>query len=95
MTLSNSSPYASPAFAGFFFDKNMGKPVDCLYRNPHNCLINLDEAHMKIYRVVVRTAHIDHPMVIPALSAGEAAERAATEFGDVPCGITVKGDLWA
>lgn len=50
---------------------------------------------MKIYRVVVRTAHIDHPMVIPALSAGEAAERAATQFGDVPCGITVKGELWS
>jgi len=50
---------------------------------------------MNIYQVVVRTTHADHPYIIPAASAAEAAERAATEFANVPCGITVKGELWA
>jgi len=49
---------------------------------------------MKIYRVVVRTTHADHPCIIPAASAAEAAERAATEFANVPCGITVKGEVF-
>ena len=73
----------------------MGKPVDYKYRNPHNCLTTLAEAHMNIYQVVVRTTNADHPYIIPAASAAEAAERAATEFANVPCGITVKGELWA
>jgi len=48
---------------------------------------------MNIYRVIVRTTHADHPCIIQASSAGEAAERAATQFANVPCGITVKGEV--
>jgi len=44
---------------------------------------------MNTYRVIVRTARAAHTCIIPADSAGEAAEVAATQFWGVPCGITV------
>ena len=44
---------------------------------------------MNTYRVIVRTARAAHICIIPADSAGEAAEVAASQFRSVPCGITV------
>lgn len=67
----------------------MGKPVDLKYRNPHNCFINLDEAHMNTYQVTVRTASNAHVFSAIAASSADAFEDAATKFADVPCGITV------
>lgn len=45
---------------------------------------------MNTYRVVVRTIHAAYLRMVPATSAAEAGEFAATEFASVPCGITVK-----
>lgn len=48
---------------------------------------------MHTYRVIVRTARAAHVRNIPADSAAEAAELAATQFASIPCGITVNGQV--
>lgn len=48
---------------------------------------------MYTHLVVVRTPTWTHFRAIDATSSAEAAEVAATEFANVPCGITVKGEV--
>jgi hypothetical protein len=44
---------------------------------------------MNIYQVTVRTAGTAHLFSAIAASSADAFEAAATQFADVPCGITV------
>jgi len=48
---------------------------------------------MNTYRVIVRTALAAYVRNIAADSTGEAAETAAIQFANVPCGITVSGQV--
>ena len=45
------------------------------------------------YRVTVRTASTAHVFSAIAASSAAAGEEAATKFADVPCGITVIGQV--
>jgi hypothetical protein len=46
---------------------------------------------MNTYQVTVRTADTSHVFGAIAVSSAQAAEEAAIQFADVPCGITVMG----
>ena len=48
---------------------------------------------MNTYRVTVRTADAAHVFSAIAASSAAAGEDAATKFADVPCGITVIGQV--
>jgi len=46
---------------------------------------------MNTYQVTVRTSDTAHVFGAIAASSAQAAEEAAIQFADVPCGITVIG----
>lgn len=48
---------------------------------------------MKTYQVTVRTTSTSHVFTAIAASSADAFEAAATQFADVPCGITVIGKV--
>jgi len=48
---------------------------------------------MNTYQVIVRTTGAAHALAVLAASTAEAAEAAATQFANVPCGITVTGEV--
>ena len=48
---------------------------------------------MNTYQVTVRTAVTAHVFSAIAASSADAFEDAATKFADVPCGITVIGQV--